>query len=198
MVGTRHPGRWTERADGMTRGLVLVVGLFLAVVSSAAANDWDALDQPGTVAIMRHALAPGTGDPARFKLGDCTTQRNLDAAGREQARRIGEAFRERGILFDRVLTSQWCRTTETAELLDLGPVEGTPELNSFFRDSSTRERQTRQIADLVAATDDRLMMVTHQVNISALTGQFTQSGEVLIIRPTETGVEVLGSVLIGP
>lgn len=198
MVGTRHPGRLTERADGMTRGLVLVVGLFLAVVSSAAANDWDALDQPGTVAIMRHALAPGTGDPARFELGDCTTQRNLDAAGREQARRIGEAFRERGILFDRVLTSQWCRTTETAELLDLGPVEGTPELNSFFRDSSTRERQTRQIADLVAATDDRLMMVTHQVNISALTGQFTQSGEVLIIRPTETGVEVLGSVLIGP
>ena len=185
-------------AAGGIRSSFLALGLCLAAAMPAAANDWDALDQPGALAIMRHALAPGTGDPANFELGNCATQRNLSEDGRAQARRIGEAFRERGISFDRVLTSQWCRTTETAELLALGPVVGTPELNSFFRDSSTRDSQTRDLRELITKTDDRLMMVTHQVNISALTGQFTQSGEVLVIRPTETGVEVLGSILISP
>lgn len=103
----------TERACGQ---VLLVLGFCLAMALPASANDWDALDQPGAVAIMRHALAPGTGDPADFELDDCSTQRILSDAGRDQARRIGAAFRERGITFDRVLTSQWCRTTETAEL----------------------------------------------------------------------------------
>jgi phosphohistidine phosphatase SixA len=198
VVSKRRFGAWMDFAAGMMRPLILVFGLCTAAAMPAAANDWNALDQPGALAIMRHALAPGTGDPAQFELGDCANQRNLDENGRAQARRIGEAFRERGISFDRVLTSQWCRTTETAELLALGPIVGTPELNSFFRDSSSRDSQTRQLRDLIAETDDRLMMVTHQVNISALTGQFTKSGEVLVIRPTETGVEVLGSILISP
>lgn len=175
-----------------------VVGLCLTLTLPSSANDWDALDQTGAVAIMRHALAPGTGDPADFELDDCSTQRILSDAGRDQARRIGAAFRERGITFDRVLTSQWCRTTETAELLDLGPVEGTPELNSFFRDRAAADAQTRDLTELIENTGARLMMVTHQVNISALTGRFTQSGEVLVIRPTETGVEILGSILIAP
>ena len=198
VISTRHFGDWLDFVAGGLRSSLLALGLCLAAAMPAAANDWDALEQPGALAIMRHALAPGTGDPGNFELGDCATQRNLSDDGRAQARRIGEAFRERGISFDRVLTSQWCRTTETAELLALGPVVGTPELNSFFRDSSTRDSQTRDLRELITKTDDRLMMVTHQVNISALTGQFTQSGEVLVIRPTETGVEVLGSILISP
>ena len=184
-----------ERVSGQ---FLAVVGLCLTLALPASANDWDALDQTGAVAIMRHALAPGTGDPADFELDDCSTQRILSDAGRDQARRIGAAFRERGITFDRVLTSQWCRATETAELLDLGPVEGTPELNSFFRNQSVKDAQTRDLTKLIKDTDARLMMVTHQVNISALTGRFTQSGEVLVIRPTETGVEILGSILIAP
>jgi len=187
--------RMIERACGQ---VLLVLGFCLAMALPASANDWDSLDQTGAVAIMRHALAPGTGDPADFELDDCSTQRILSDAGRDQARRIGAAFRERGITFDRVLTSQWCRATETAELLDLGPVEGTPELNSFFRDQSAKDAQTRDLTKLIKDTDARLMMVTHQVNISALTGRFTQSGEVLVIRPTETGVEILGSILIAP
>ncbi len=198
VISTQHFEEVLDLATSVLRWSFLALGLALAAAMPAAANDWDALDQPGALAIMRHALAPGTGDPGNFELGDCTTQRNLSENGRAQARRIGEAFRERGINFDRVLTSQWCRTTETAELLALGPVVGTPELNSFFRNSSARDSQTRDLRDLITETDDRLMMVTHQVNISALTGQFTQSGEVLVIRPTETGVEVIGSILIAP
>jgi phosphohistidine phosphatase SixA len=178
------------------RYLAFIFSLVLS--TAAAANDWDALDAPGAFAIMRHALAPGTGDPAEFKLADCSTQRNLDERGRAQARAIGEAFRARGIAFDAILTSQWCRTTETAELLDIGPVTGAPQLNSFFRDFSTRDQQTEATRALVAGAQGLLMLVTHQVNISALTGRSTRSGEVLVVRLTYDGAEVLGSILIGP
>jgi len=147
---------------------------------------------------MRHALAPGTGDPADLRLGDCTTQRNLDDRGRAQARAIGDAFRARGIVFDTVLTSQWCRTRETAELLDLGPVVEAAALNSFFRDGSTRAAQTEATRALIAATDGRSLLVTHQVNISALTGESTRSGEVLVVRLTEAGADLLGRIRIGP
>ncbi len=172
--------------------------LLFVLPGLAHANDWEAFAEPGAIAIMRHALAPGTGDPSNLTIGDCSTQRNLDDRGRDQARAIGAALRERGITFDNVVSSQWCRTRETAELLGLGPVTEAPSLNSFFRDFSTRDQQTAETRDLFSRTDGRLMLVTHQVNISALTGQSTRSGEVLIIRPTENGTEVLGSVLIQP
>ncbi|SNT27852.1 histidine phosphatase family protein [Tropicimonas sediminicola] len=175
--------------------LVIALCVF---ASMASADDWDALTEPGAIAVMRHALAPGTGDPAAFTLGDCSTQRNLDERGREQARKIGAALRERGITFDRVLTSQWCRTRETAELLDVGSVSDAPVLNSFFQDFSTRERQTREALDLIAQSDGRILLVSHQVNISALTGRGTRSGEILAIQVTDDGVDVTGSVLIDP
>lgn len=176
----------------------LVVLLFLALSSSALADDWEALKQTGVVAVMRHALAPGTGDPPNFALDDCTTQRNLDDRGRAQAREIGEALRSRGIVFDHVLTSQWCRTRETAELLNVGPVEDASALNSFFSDFASRDRQTRETLDLIARTEGRMLLVSHQVNISALTGRGTGSGEILSIQLTDGGVKVTGSVLIEP
>lgn len=172
--------------------------LLLLAPGLAYGNDWDALSEPGAIAIMRHALAPGTGDPSNFTIGDCSTQRNLDDRGRAQAKSIGEAMRDRGIGFDVVLTSQWCRTRETAEYLDLGPIVEAPPLNSFFGDFSTRDRQTAETRELISQTEGRLMLVTHQVNISALTGRSTRSGEVLVIRATDAGVEVLGSILIQP
>ncbi len=150
---------------------------------------------------MRHAIAPGTGDPAYFEIGDCSTQRNLDDRGRAQARAVGDAFRANGIEVDRVLTSQWCRCRETARLLDLAPVEDFPPLNSFFEDRSTRDQQTRETRRFLAEQpdDEQLMLVTHQVNISALTGQFASSGEVIVIDVGPDGeVEVLGEVLIRP
>jgi phosphohistidine phosphatase SixA len=177
----------------------IALALLLALLPAAAtANDWAALDTPGAVAIMRHALAPGTGDPAGFRLGDCATQRNLDARGRAQALRIGDALRARGIGFDRILSSQWCRARETAELLGLGPVTAAPSLNSFFDDFSRRKPQTDETRALLEGLDGRAMLVTHQVNISALTGSTTRSGEVLVIRLREGAVEVLGRILIDP
>ncbi len=179
----------------MTR-LLLILGLFWPGI--ALADDWDALDTPGAFAIMRHALAPGTGDPATLTIGDCNTQRNLSQQGRDQATRIGAAFRDRGHTFDIVLTSQWCRCRDTAELLALGPVEEVPAFNSFFQDFSTRESQTADALALLADREDRPFIVTHQVNIRTLTGDTTRSGEVLIVRHSGDRLDVLGSILIDP
>lgn len=162
------------------------------------ANDWAALEQPGAFAIMRHALAPGVGDPAAFDLEECATQRNLNDVGRAQARAIGAAFRERGVAFDAVLTSQWCRCRETAELLALGPVEDAPAFNSFFRETDARGAQTRDALAQIDGRADRVFIVTHQVNISALTGTGTRSGEVLVVRRGAEGLDVLGRIYLEP
>ncbi len=172
--------------------------IFLLSSGAAADDDWEAFSQPGAIAIMRHALAPGTGDPSGMEIDNCATQRNLDARGQQQARATGAALRARGITFDVVFTSQWCRTRETADLLAVGPVVDAPSLNSFFEDRSTRDQQTKETVDLISATSERLMLVTHQVNISALTGQSTRSGEVLVIRLIDGEIDVLGRVLIAP
>lgn len=174
----------------------LVLLLLLCLAPPAFANDWDALAQPGAHAIMRHALAPGTGDPAHFDVNDCATQRNLDARGRAQAEQIGSALRARGARFERLLSSAWCRSFETAELLDLGAPERLPALNSFFQDRSSAAAQTEALREVIRAADGPLMMVTHQVNITALTGEFVRSGEIFVIREGDDGIEVLGSILI--
>ena len=157
------------------------------------------LKQPGVHAIMRHALAPGTGDPANFRLNDCATQRNLDDRGREQARAIGGALRDKGIAFDRVLTSQWCRCRDTAALLNLGDPTDFPALNSFFEDRSTAGQQTQEVTAFLSTLEESetVFLVTHQVNITALTGRFVSSGEVFLIRLSEDGkVDVVGDFLI--
>ncbi|WP_416899205.1 MAG: histidine phosphatase family protein [Minwuia sp.] len=185
----------------MIRRLFLIAAACLLAALPAAADDLAAAKEPGAIVIMRHALAPGTGDPTTVVIGDCSTQRNLDDRGRDQARQIGAAFRERGIGFDRVLTSQWCRCRETAELLGLGAVEDLPAMNSFFRRFDRRESQTAELKGFIASlpADARVMLVTHQVNISALTGQGTSSGEALVLKRLDGGeVEVTGSILIRP
>lgn len=174
----------------------LVVLFFLPTITWA--NDWDALRERDTFALMRHALAPGTSDPANFRLNACETQRNLDTRGRQQARKLGAAFRDQGIEFDEVWTSQWCRTRETAQLLDVGPVVDRPALNSFFKNFSTREAQTQEVIGLLKASHSKVLIVSHQVNIRALTGQSTRSGEALVVRFTGDNLEVIGSILIDP
>ena len=121
--------------------------------------------------LLRHATAPGTGDPAHFKLGKCSTQRNLSKDGISQAVKIGEHFRANGIDKARVFSSQWCRCLETAKLLGLGTVEELPVLNSFFQKYEREELQTQMLKEWLAEQDlsEPLVLVTHQVNITALT-----------------------------
>jgi phosphohistidine phosphatase SixA len=184
------------KSIALSLGLFATGALAIAEPSTDAQRLWSALKAGGHIALMRHALAPGTGDPPNFVIDDCSTQRNLSDQGREQARRTGLAFRQRGIAIGRVLSSQWCRCLETAELLDLGSVEPFPMLNSFFRRYERRAEQTTALTEFVnrPVGGPSLILVSHQVNITALTGIFPGSGEIVVIRPGagERGFEVLG------
>jgi phosphohistidine phosphatase SixA len=133
--------------------------------------------------LLRHAIAPGGGDPSGFVLGDCATQRNLSEEGRDQARRIGRHLAAAELGIDHVLASRWCRAQETARLLDLGPVIPHPALDSFF---ARPERGPAQLAAMRALLRDlagaRVVLVTHQVNITGLTGLVPRSGEAVALR----------------
>ena len=173
----------------------------LILPSISAAEDFGALKGPGALGLMRHALAPGVGDPAGFDLADCATQRTLDDRGRDQARRTGDALRAAGITFDAVWTSQWCRARDTALLMEVGPVEEVPALNSHFAGQGDRAAQTRAVMQKLAELPEgtRVLLVTHQVNIRALTGSSTTSGEIIAARRTAAGgLEVLDSYLVAP
>lgn len=187
---------------GPMKRIILACAILVASLSAPAhAADWSLLERPGAIAMMRHALAPGGGDPAGFDVTDCTTQRNLDSRGREQARRIGAGLREQGIMFDAVLSSAWCRCRDTASEMAVGPIEIFAPLNSFFGNRAQGPGQTDALRRYLAAQpDDRtLMLVTHQVNITALTDVFPASGEVVVIDVSPDGVvEVLGRIRVDP
>lgn len=177
--------------------LVLITALPARAQDVPPSALWAALAEGRAVAMMRHALAPGGGDPAGFEIGNCATQRNLSDEGRDQAKSIGAAFRENGIEQADVLTSQWCRCAETARLLDIGDVQEFEPLNSFFQDRSLTEPQTEALRDFLQqrASTEPLVLVTHQVNITALTGVFPRSGEIVFFTIDANGsVDVLGTI----
>jgi broad specificity phosphatase PhoE len=150
------------------------------------------------ILMIRHALAPGSGDPANFTIGDCTTQRNLDNRGREQARAIGNWLRLNGITAARIYSSQWCRCLETARLMDLGPVLELPALNSFYEMVETREPNLKALNNFIAeqpADGALIIMVTHFVTISAIASRGVASGEgVLLKLNRDRPYEVVGQL----
>jgi broad specificity phosphatase PhoE len=151
-----------------------------------SADFWAQLRQGGNVLLMRHAQTdPGVGDPPNFRVGDCSTQRNLSDSGREQARRVAEAFQREGLRPDEVRSSAWCRCVDTAALA-FGEHSVWAPINSFFQQSGS-EQQTREVLTALQSfqAPRNLVLVTHQVNISALTGSFAAMGEILLTRPGE-------------
>jgi phosphohistidine phosphatase SixA len=179
-----------------TRRLLLLLLLCLLPASEVHAEGdlWAALRQPGAIILFRHANAPGTGDPPGFVLADCSTQRNLDDKGRAESRAIGEAFRAQAIAVGRVLSSQWCRTRETAELAFPGQVTEDPAFNSFFDDRSAEPRATAAARDILARWQGPgvLVVVTHQVNIAALTAVAPRPGEGVIVTMKQGAIDVVG------
>lgn len=140
---------------------------------------------PGSVILLRHALAPGVGDPPEFSLHNCSTQRNLDARGRAQARLLGDALRAQGLHDARVYTSRWCRCRDTARLLGFAEPVDLPALDSFFARPAEREaRMSALDAFLTALPPDGppVVLVTHQVNITALTGHVPASGGGVLLQ----------------
>ncbi len=182
----------------LTWSLLLLVSLF---PTGVIANEKDLIQQmrAGEIVLMlRHALAPGIGDPVNFKLDDCSTQRNLNEKGRAQARAIGEWLRARGIQNVKLYSSQWCRCLETARLMNLGTVTPLPALNSFFERPEDREPNLSALRKFIrdnTKADELIVMVTHQVTISGITDKWTDSGHGKLVRSVPGGgIELVGEL----
>ena len=157
----------------------------------------DAMRTGGVAILIRHATAPGNFDPPGFRIDDCATQRNLSAEGRAEAQRIGSHLKSLGLKPGEVLTSQWCRCRDTASLA-FGTARDWPALNSFI---SARESEAAQVAEVRARIarikpgEAPLVLVTHQVMVTAISGIYPQSGEAVVVAPERKGgLRVIGSI----
>lgn len=173
-------------------GLCFLLGLLALAAATANADEAtgggqlrQAIEEIGAnVVFIRHAHAPGFGDPDNFDINSCATQRNLDDFGRKQAAQIGRHIKDAGIEFSKILSSQWCRCKETAEYLDLGPWQEFAGLNSFFSGLVDRDKTLRllyaKLEHLRPYPDGLVLLVTHQVVIDAVTGISPPSGGVVV------------------
>jgi phosphohistidine phosphatase SixA len=176
--------------------MILILPM-VAGADVAAGNELlDRLKDGGHVLMIRHAYAPGTGDPNDFKIGDCATQRNLDEQGKAQARKIGNWLRAGGIMSAKVFSSQWCRSLETAQLIDLGPVTELSALNSFFSNPKASESTLATLRAFLSQQPrdgELILLVTHYVNISGIAGIGVLSGEGVVLElSADGGYKVLG------
>ena len=187
-------------------GCVLVcfaglITLAMAGVDSDRAEMIERMKTGGHILMIRHALAPGTGDPANFRVGDCSTQRNLDDRGREQARAIGDWLRSNGITSAEVYSSQWCRCLDTAKLLGLGTVAQLPALNSFYELTQDREPNLKALKKFIAKqpSDGALIiLVTHLVTISAIANEGVSPGEGVLLKLNQDApYEIAGRLNFG-
>ena len=131
------------------------------------------------VVFMRHALAPGYGDPSNFNILECKTQRNLNEMGIEQSKSIGNIFKNNGIKFTKIFSSFWCRCKDTAFFLNIGNFETHKGLNSFFQGHVDRQDTLNELDKLIKnlnQSDGPYMMVTHFVVIQSFTGAALPSG----------------------
>ena len=167
---------------------VVMTGSFQASASELS----ESLKKSYSVLLMRHALAPGIGDPAGYKLQDCKSQRNLDATGRAQAQKTGQWLKAQGVGNALVFTSAWCRCKETAENLAFGTPVLEPSLNSFFDDmrqgpQSNANLQKFIVGQLKSKGDKALILVTHHVNIAEFTGENVGSGDMVLAKVNSAG-----------
>lgn len=182
----------------LTTGLAVLLVLAVTPTVAEEAEAWQTLREGRAVLMLRHALAPGTGDPAGFDLDDCSTQRDLNARGRRQARAWGDLLARHGIDEARVYASQWCRARHTAEEMGIGPVTDWPPLNSFFGGRGNGGQQTRQTIAAVNALEEGLpvVLVSHQVNITRLSGVYPSSNEgVILSLPLSQSPRVLARIM---
>ncbi len=184
--------------------LICFYGLTTLAMAGVESNQTEMIERMktgGHILMIRHALAPGNGDPVNFRIGDCSTQRNLDDRGREQAKAIGDWLRSKGIARARVYSSQWCRCLETAELLKVGSVVELPALNSFYELTQNREPNLQALKRFIAeqpSDEELIVLVTHLVTISAIANTAVSSGEGMLLKLTHKGdYETVGRLKFG-
>lgn len=149
-----------------------------------SANDLqNILRDNGKIIFIRHAYAPGGGDPDGFDIANCASQRNLNSEGIAQSKRIGKFFEENDIIIDKVLSSEWCRCKETAKYA-FNNYETKSFLNSFFSEkfSSNKNKQIKDLKEYINewSGDNNLVLVTHYVTIQEVLNITSSSGELII------------------
>ena len=177
--------------------IILIFFLFLLNKTSFAnENIVEILKKENNIIFIRHAIAPGNGDPPDFDISDCSTQRNLSKDGKLQALKIGKFFKENDIKFTKVLSSEWCRCKDTAKIA-FGNYETKNFLNSFYdkRFSKNKDKQILDFQKFIKNWDysGNLVLVTHYVVISEILNKTTSSGEIII---TNNNLEILSSLEI--
>ena len=163
--------------------LILFISINSPIKADSKKNIINELNQGGKLIFIRHAYAPGSGDPSNFDIKDCSTQRNLNDAGKIQAKKIGNFFSENNITIDKILSSEWCRCKETAKYA-FNKYEIKSFLNSFFS-AKFASNKNKQIYDLKKYInewngDNNLVLVTHYVTIQEVLNVTSSSGELII------------------
>ena len=179
----------------MIKKLIIIVLTFIYSLSTNANSDYvKVLKQNNKLIFIRHALAPGNGDPDNFDIFDCSTQRNLNSVGKEQSIELGKFFDTNNISIDLVLSSEWCRCKETANLA-FQKFETFDALNSFYDPKfyKNKEPQLEKLKNFINNLDNKgnIVFVTHFVVIAAIFGQAVTSGEILI---ADRSLNVVGRI----
>jgi len=175
------------------RNVIIFGALVLSMALPVQANDLaENLRSSSYVLLMRHASAPGVGDPPNYKLDDCKTQRNLDTEGRRQAVVVGDWLRKQGIQSANVFSSIWCRCKETAALLNFNGYRVEPSLGSFFDEMAKAPESNRALQRFIdqhlkTKGDRALILVTHHVNILEFSGENVASGDMVLVKVDASG-----------
>ena len=176
--------------------LILFIGL-LNLNSNAFSNDkiLNSLQEGKKIVFIRHAIAPGNGDPDNINLKDCNTQRNLSKEGIKQSEKIGKFFRDNKIEIDKILSSEWCRCKDTAKFA-FNNYKILSALNSFY-DEKFAHNEDKQIHELKSYIEDwksnkNLVLVTHYVVISAMLNKGVSSGEIVV---SDKSLNIIGSIV---
>ena len=166
--------------------LILILGLFIFKNNVYATDKiLDSLKEGKKIIFIRHALAPGNGDPDNFNINDCTTQRNLSKNGIIQSKKIGLFFEINKIKIDKVLSSEWCRCKDTAKIA-FKNFETFNALNSFYDEkfASNEDMQIKNLKKYIKSweSDKNLILITHFVVISSLLKTGSSSGEIIVVN----------------
>ena len=176
--------------------IIIFISLTTSIKADLNKNLLNQLDDGGKLIFIRHAYAPGGGDPQNFNLNDCSTQRNLNNEGRKQAQYIGEFFKKNEIKIDKVLSSEWCRCKETARIAFKNFYTNS-FLNSFYSSkyAKNKDKQIKMLNNYVKKfkSDKNLILVTHYVLISEVLNYAPSSGEIVV---SDKNFNMIGSIEI--
>jgi phosphohistidine phosphatase SixA len=176
--------------------LIIFISLTTTVKADLNKKLINQLDDGGKLIFIRHAYAPGSGDPDNFNLNDCSTQRNLSKEGQRQAKYIGEFFRNNKVKIDKVLSSEWCRCKETAKIA-FKNFSTDSFLNSFYSSkfAKNKNKQVKALKEYIKKfkSDKNLVLVTHYVLISEILNYGPSSGEIVV---SNKNLNIIGSLEI--